>query len=202
MRFGRAVNHSCSSVHKTWSRRAPIAMRSPISFDPLGHRNEQDIHDADAADDQRYRGNRCEQKRHDVAATFCCFDELAEVAHIEVVQGAAFDAMASNEPLVVIFASIGSVQARPGRISALCGSLSPIDLGQPTRPARTVSKTVGPQSSRSTGRGPSSSSGLCRGYLDHLKFKAIGKHPKSAVLRFRTFPCHAARLRSPASSLE
>ena len=35
---------------------------------PLGHRHQQDVHDADAADEQRDRGDRGKQKRHDAAA--------------------------------------------------------------------------------------------------------------------------------------
>lgn len=43
----------------------------------LGHRDEQDVHDADAADQQRDRG---EQQRHDPPAAFRRLDGLAQSA--------------------------------------------------------------------------------------------------------------------------
>ena len=51
----------------------------------LGHRDQQDIHDADAADEERDRGDGGEQQRHDLAASLRGAGDLTEVAHGEVV---------------------------------------------------------------------------------------------------------------------
>ena len=47
--------------HDMRSRRAPIAMRRPISRVRSVTEDQQDIHDADAADQQRDRGDRSQQ---------------------------------------------------------------------------------------------------------------------------------------------
>ena len=63
----------------------------------FGDRHEQDIHDANAADDQGYRCDGGEQQRHDAARALGGFRELAEVAHVEVVDAAGHDAVAADE---------------------------------------------------------------------------------------------------------
>ena len=64
---------------------------------PLGHRDEQDIHDADAADDKRYGGHRGQKKRHDAAAALGGLGDLAEISHREIVGGARPDAVAAGQ---------------------------------------------------------------------------------------------------------
>ena len=64
---------------------------------PLGDRDEQDVHDTDAANEQRDRRHGGEQKRHDAAAAFGGFDELAQIAHREIVELAGLDAMATDK---------------------------------------------------------------------------------------------------------
>ena len=54
---------------------------------PLGHRDEQNVHDADAADDKRYGRYRGQQKRHDAAAALRGLGDLAEVSHGEIIGG-------------------------------------------------------------------------------------------------------------------
>ena len=46
---------------------------------------------------KRNRRHGGKQKRHDAAGALRGFDELAQVAHVEVVDGAGLDAMAANE---------------------------------------------------------------------------------------------------------
>ena len=52
---------------------------------PLGHRHEHDVHDADAADEQRDRGNRREQARHHLGRAAHRLGDLRLVAHGEIV---------------------------------------------------------------------------------------------------------------------
>ena len=60
----------------------------------LGHRHEQDVHDADAADQQRDRRDRGEQLRHHAARHERRLEHLAHAAHREVVLLALGDAVA------------------------------------------------------------------------------------------------------------
>ena len=52
---------------------------------PLGHADEHDVHDADAADDERDAGDRAEQSGHDVGRGRCGVGDLLLVAHGEIV---------------------------------------------------------------------------------------------------------------------
>jgi len=63
----------------------------------LGDRDEQNVHDADAADQQRDRGHRGKKQSHDTAAAFRRFDELAQIAHVEILERAGLDAMATDK---------------------------------------------------------------------------------------------------------
>ncbi len=65
--------------------RAPIAMRMPISRGALGDRDQHDVHDADAADQQRYRSDCAEQQRHDPRAFRGRIRCRGEVAQEKVV---------------------------------------------------------------------------------------------------------------------
>ena len=60
---------------------------------PLGHRDEQDIHDADAADQRARSSDRRKQKRHDAAAALGGLGDLAQVAHGEIIGAARPDAV-------------------------------------------------------------------------------------------------------------
>ena len=52
---------------------------------PFRHGDQQDIHDADAADDQRNRGDRGEQQFHGFRTLFRHFRDLSQVAHHEII---------------------------------------------------------------------------------------------------------------------
>ena len=75
---------------------APGADRHPDAdlAGALGDRDQQDVHDADAADQQRDRCHGSEQQRHDPAAALGRLRHLAQVAHVEVVILAGLDVMA------------------------------------------------------------------------------------------------------------
>ncbi len=63
----------------------------------LRHRYQQDVHDADAADHQRYRSDRGEQQRHDAAAAFGRLRDLTEVSNGEIIHLAGTDAVPARE---------------------------------------------------------------------------------------------------------
>ena len=60
-------------------------MRSADLARALGHGHQHDVHDADAADEQRHRRDRGEQQRHDPGRFLPCREQFREVAHGEVV---------------------------------------------------------------------------------------------------------------------
>ena len=53
---------------------------------PLGHRQQRDVHDADAADQQRHRGHRRQQPAHRPARTFEGAGELLERDLLELAR--------------------------------------------------------------------------------------------------------------------
>ncbi len=63
----------------------------------LGHRHQQNVHDADAADHQRDRGDGGEQQRHDAARALGGLGDLTEIAHGEIGFVARADAVAALE---------------------------------------------------------------------------------------------------------
>src|SRR6185312_15416403 len=65
----------------------------------LGNRDQKNIHDADAADEERDRGDGRKKKRHDPAAAFRGAGDLAQVADIEVFGVARADAMTAQQRL-------------------------------------------------------------------------------------------------------
>ena len=82
---------NCSS---TSTSRAPTAQAQPDLARPLGHRHEHDVHDADAADDERDRRDAGQQVRHRVRRRGQHARHLLERPHQEVVVGAGLDLMA------------------------------------------------------------------------------------------------------------
>ena len=58
---------------------------------PFGHAHEHDVHDADAADDQRDAGDRAEQQGHDTRSGGGGFGDFLLVAHREIVVAAFAD---------------------------------------------------------------------------------------------------------------
>ncbi len=63
----------------------------------LGHRHQQDIHDADPANHERDRCNCGQQKRHDATAALGGLGDLAQVADGEVIDIARPDVVPPNE---------------------------------------------------------------------------------------------------------
>ena len=61
---------------------------------PLCHRDQQDVHDADAADEERNRRDGGKQQRHDVAAALRGLGDLAEVPDGEITDTARRDTVA------------------------------------------------------------------------------------------------------------
>ncbi|MBU6464255.1 MAG: hypothetical protein KGL35_11285 [Bradyrhizobium sp.] len=59
----------------------------------LCHRNEQNIHDTNAVNDKRDRGDGRKQKRHDPARTFRSLDKLAQIPDLKIVDVIRLDAM-------------------------------------------------------------------------------------------------------------
>ena len=60
---------------------------------PLGHRHQQDVHDADPAHDERDRGDRRQQQRHDAAAALHDVGDLTEVPDRKIVHVSGLDVM-------------------------------------------------------------------------------------------------------------
>ena len=60
---------------------------------PLGDRDEHDVHDADAADEQRNAGDRAEQQRHHQRDDPQHVGDFGRVVDGEIVLRAAADAM-------------------------------------------------------------------------------------------------------------
>ena len=86
-----ASARNCSS---TCRRRAPIAMRSPISRVRSVTDTSRMFMMPMPPTMQRYRGDGRKQQRHDPARAFRGLDELAEVADVEIVDVAGLDAVA------------------------------------------------------------------------------------------------------------
>src|SRR5271167_4158385 len=68
---------------------------------PLRDRDQQDVHNADAANQQRDRRHGGEQKCHDAATALGGFDKLAQIAHREIIELAGFDAMAMDKLIYI-----------------------------------------------------------------------------------------------------
>ena len=66
---------------------------------PLGHRHEHDVHDADAADDERHRGDAGEQRGEHPGDRLEQRLDLARIAHGEVVVVARGDVAAAAQDL-------------------------------------------------------------------------------------------------------
>src|SRR5579859_2912648 len=65
----------------------------------FGHRNEQDVHDADATDDEGYRSYSRQKQRHDSAAAFSRFGDLTQVADREIIRIPRSDTVPACEQL-------------------------------------------------------------------------------------------------------
>ena len=63
----------------------------------FGDRHQQNVHDSDAAHEQRDRRHRGEQQRHDLAAALGGCGNLAQIAHREIGVGTRPDAMATTQ---------------------------------------------------------------------------------------------------------
>ena len=65
----------------------------------LGDRDQQDVHDADAADQQRDRGDGGQQDLQHAAALLGHFGDLGQVAHGEIIIAIRLDAVAALQRL-------------------------------------------------------------------------------------------------------
>ena len=63
----------------------------------LGHRYQKNVHDADPADDERYRCDGGEQERHDAAAAFGGFRDLAELRTVKSLTVAGPDPVSAYQ---------------------------------------------------------------------------------------------------------
>ncbi len=81
-----SVTASTRNWSATSAERAPVAMRSPISRVRSGDRHEHDVHDADAADDERHAGDAREQRSHRVAGAIEGVGHFLEGDFIELRQ--------------------------------------------------------------------------------------------------------------------
>ena len=102
----------------------------------LGNRDQQDVHDADAADQQRNRCDRGEQQRHHMAAALGRFRDLAQVADIEIVVLARLNMMPPMEVSVICWIASGSCSSL--RASAKITCTTPVILGGAPKGLMTV----------------------------------------------------------------
>ena len=77
--------------------------------DALGHRHQHDVHDADAADDQRDAGDRAEQQRHQPRRLRARGDHFGDVAHGEIVVVAGLDLVALAQEVFDLTLRVGQV---------------------------------------------------------------------------------------------
>ena len=80
----------------------------------LGDRHQHDVHDADAADQQRDRGDRREQQRHDAARLLLRLQHLGQVAQREVVVLPRLQAVALAQQAADLLLGLASCPRRRG----------------------------------------------------------------------------------------
>ena len=64
---------------------APMALRVPISRGALGDGDQHDVHDADAADEERNRGDAAQQEAELHDACRCAGEDVGPVLDHEIV---------------------------------------------------------------------------------------------------------------------
>ena len=116
---------------------------------PLGHRHEHDVHDADAADDQRDQGHAHQQARHEADRRAQGLDDLGHVADVEVVRLARAD-------VVPLAQQLGDLRDRDGDLLGRSGRERGSGRRSRTAPAGACRPSGPPTAS---GRGGSSSRG-------------------------------------------
>jgi hypothetical protein len=84
-------------------------------------RNEQNVHDANAADQERYRGHDGKQKRHDTATALSRLDILTEIANVEILHVTRLDAMAARERIGdLLDGSLDLIRANGLHVEHIC----------------------------------------------------------------------------------
>ena len=77
-RFDQELGENVAPVRADGHARADFAR-------PFGYAHEHDVHDADAANDQRNARNRAEQSSHDVGRRRCRLRDFLLIAHGKIV---------------------------------------------------------------------------------------------------------------------